>query len=323
MVRGEFKSSFVKYLFCLFFILSGSFIAIRFSLWGIDEIRANHVSAVVFCFSFAVFGLLFGVLSIFVFQFNRKAFLNMENGKIDAQFGWGQELHAELGDITHAENHGKHLKLFVGGNVIWIHNLLNAKDLCEAILSGTAACAAPVNVKHAEERYRKSQKSFVAGLIDTVFVGAFLFVNIGWCVFFTEGKALNDLSPSEDMVFLAFVFAEIVTVIFSFFLADRCGKKLEVFRLCKLQVLSAYALEHKTDGLAPYPNILMRKYFDHYTYRIVVFAPKADVFAYMLERFDAKSRSWIPCYEVVRGFHILSELYDELEHAFADVMLEE
>ena len=124
-------------------------------------------------------------------------------------------------------------------------------------------------------------------------------------------------------MFLAFVFAEIVTVIFSFFLADRCGKKLEVFRLCKLQVLSAYALEHKTDGLAPYPNILMRKYFDHYTYRIVVFAPKADVFAYMLERFDAKSRSWIPCYEVVRGFHILSELYDELEHAFADVMLEE
>ena len=80
-MNGEFKQSLRKYIFCLFFILSGSFIAIRFSLWGIEEIQLNHTASSVFCFTFAAFGLLFGFLSIFVFQFNLKAFLKIEDGK--------------------------------------------------------------------------------------------------------------------------------------------------------------------------------------------------------------------------------------------------
>ena len=92
-MNGEFKQSFRKYIFCLFFIFSGSFIAIRFSLWGIEEIQSSHISSCIFCFTFAVLGLLFGFLSIFIFRFNRKAFLKIEDGKIDAEFGWEQELH--------------------------------------------------------------------------------------------------------------------------------------------------------------------------------------------------------------------------------------
>ena len=36
-MNGEFKQSFRKYIFCLLFIFSGSFIAIRFSLWVLKK----------------------------------------------------------------------------------------------------------------------------------------------------------------------------------------------------------------------------------------------------------------------------------------------
>lgn len=41
-MNGEFKQSFRKYIFCLLLIFSGSFIAIRFSLWGIEEIQSIY-----------------------------------------------------------------------------------------------------------------------------------------------------------------------------------------------------------------------------------------------------------------------------------------
>ena len=160
-MNGEFKQSFKKYIFCLFFILSGSFIALRFSLWGIEEIRSNRISSSVFCFVFAILGLLFGILAIFVFQFNRKAFFKINDHKIDAQFGWGEELHTELNDITNVESQGNHLKLFLDDNVIWISNLANAKDLCQYILSRISKHSASVNTEEAYLRYQKIKRVYV------------------------------------------------------------------------------------------------------------------------------------------------------------------
>ena len=322
-MNGEFKQPFRKYIFCLFFILSGSFIAIRFALWGIEEIQSKHISSSVFCFTVAILGLLFGFLSIFVFQFNRNAFLKIENNKIDAQFCWGEELHAELKDITNAETQGKHLKLFIGNHVIWIYNLCNAKDLCEYILSHIARYAIPLNIEDAKQRYQKSKKSYIVYLVATVIAIVFMFVNVGWCVYLTEGKDLIDFSKSEDIVFLAFAFAEICTAILAFLLASKCGKKLEVLNMSKLNILSASAIEHKNDDLDKYPNVITKKYFDHCTYRIIVFSPQEDIFAYMLERFDIKTLSWMFCYESAKGFEILSELYDDLENSFEDVIFED
>lgn len=322
-MNGEFKQSFRKYIFCLFFIFSGSFIAIRFSLWGIEEIQSSHISSCIFCFAFAVLGLLFGFLSIFIFRFNRKAFLKIEDGKIDAEFGWGQELHIELNNITNAENQGKHLKLFLDSNVIWIYDLINAKDLCQYILSRISKSSNSVNIEEVKHRHQKSKKSYICYLVATIITGAFLFVNIGWCVFLTEGKDLAYFSKSDDVIFLAFAFAEIFTVILTFLLASKCGKKLEIFNISKLHILSVSALKHKSDALDKYPNVITKKYFDHYTYRIVVFAPKENIFAYMLERFDMKTHSWVFCYESAKGFGILSDLYEELDSSFEDVILED
>ena len=157
-MNGKFNLSTRKYIFCLLFILSGSFIAIRFSLWGIEEIQSNHISSSIFCFTFAVFGLLFGFLSIFIFQFNRKAFFKIEDDKIDAQFGWDKELHIRISDIENAENQGKHLKLFTDGNIVWIYNLDNAKNLCQYILSYISKHSNSVNIGEAKIKYKKHKK---------------------------------------------------------------------------------------------------------------------------------------------------------------------
>lgn len=156
---GEFKQPFGKYIFCLFFILSGSFIAIRFALWGVEEIQLNHIASSVFCFAFAVFGLLFGFLSIFAFQFNRKAFLKIENDKIETRFGWGEKIHVNLDDITNAENRGKNLKVFFNDKVIWIHNLENAKDLCQYILSHISRTSNIANIEEVKLKHQKNKQN--------------------------------------------------------------------------------------------------------------------------------------------------------------------
>lgn len=322
-MNGKFNLSIRKYIFCLLFILSGSFIAIRFSLWGIEEIQSNHISSSIFCFTFAVFGLLFGFLSIFIFQFNRKAFLKIENDIIDAQFGFGKKLHVRLSNIKNAENQGKHLKLFIDGDIIWIYNLDNAKNLCQYILSRIPKCSDHVNIEEEKSEFEKSKKSFLTYLTATVIAGAFMFIHIGWCAFLTKGKDLSDFSTSDNIVFLAFVFAEILTLIFAFLLSRKCGKKLEAFNISKFNILSAYAFDHKNDFLDKYPNIIEKKYFNHYTYRIVIFAPKENIFAYMLERFDMKTLSWIFCYKSAKSFELLSDLYEELDSSFYDVIFED
>ena len=320
-MSGEFKHSFSKYIFSLFFVFSGIFIAVRFSLWGIAELQSSRISSAVFSFSFVALGLLFGFLSVFIWLFNKDAFLRIADGKIDARFGFGTELHAKLRDIENAENQGKNLKLTVGGNIIWIYNLVNAKDLCRYILSRISTCSSPFNIEEAKTRYEKSKKGHIIYLIATIFAAAFLFINIGWCVFLTAGKQLADFSEFNDAVFLAFTFAEILTVIITFLFADKCGKKLEAFKLAKVQIVSVLAFERKSDALDTYPNIIAKKYFDHYTYRLIVFAPQKDVFAYMLERFDVETLSWISCYDSAKGFESLADLDEEMNDAFQDVML--
>ena len=44
-MKGIFKTHIKKYLFCLFFIIAGSIIAVKFGLWGIDAVRSGKIAA--------------------------------------------------------------------------------------------------------------------------------------------------------------------------------------------------------------------------------------------------------------------------------------
>lgn len=323
-MKGEFfKTSLQKYLLCLFFLLTGSLIAVRFVLWGIDAIQAKaSLSSAVFCFVFAAGGLLFGSFSLVLYRFNRNAFLTLENGKIDARFGWDKELHTDINNVTCAEIQGKHLKLFINEKVVWIYGLINAKEICQYIRSLMPTNNMP-DLENAKAQYHKSKKAYNSFFTATVISFAFLLLHLLWCVILTEGKALNDFSQKEDAVFIAFLFAEVFTVLLTFVFAHKCGKKREIFHQYKHAFLSACAFECKDYDLDKYPDILYKKYFDHYTYRVVVFAPKETVFAYMLERFDGKTLSWKSCYTTAKSFERLTDLYEDFGICFADVILED
>ena len=43
----------------------------------------------------------------------------------------------------------------------------------------------------------------------------------------------------------------------------------------------------------------------------------------MLERFDIKTLSWVFCYEAIKGFELLSDLFEELDNTFEDVVFED
>ena len=107
------------------------------------------------------------------------------------------------------------------------------------------------------------------------------------------------------------------------FFADKCGKQNKICQLSRATLISDAATEHKNDSLDKYPNVIGKKFFNDNTYRIVIYAPENDVFAYMLERFDPSAQKWINCYDAPRKFGDLSELYDDIEESFNEVILED
>lgn len=319
-MEGKFKNSIIKYISCLFFFVTGSFLAIIFATLGIAAIQIN-ISSAIFCFGFSVFGVFWGLFSILLFQFNRNAYLVVDKNTINARFVLGNELHTDISNVNMVEVQGKNLKLIICDKIIWIYYLQNAKELCEHILTRITVTHKIINIEESKINLNKYKKSYISNLVCVFVSSLFLFLNIVWCVFLTDGKDLSDFSKTDDYVFVAFAFAELFTLLASFFFANKGGKKLEQIKQCKHNILSATAYEHKYDDLDKYPNLINKKFFNDYTYRVVVFSPKESIFAYMLERFDIKASSWIMCYERVTGFELLSEVYDDIDISFSDVIL--
>ena len=139
----------------------------------------------------------------------------------------------------------------------------------------------------------------------------------------TEGRELGDFTASDDKVFIVFVIAEIITLVAAFWFAKMCGSINVAREEARKRKDAAYAQLHRKDALEKYSGIFAIKYFDGGRYRIVIFSPNGDLFGYMLEYFDVKTEKWNNCYEKAKGFSILSDLYDDIEENFSDVILED
>lgn len=322
MIHGNFKTPIVKYLYCLFFIVSGVIIA-SFSLaWGIDAIKQGKTAPAIFCFGFTVIGVLDGLCSIFAFQFNRSAKLEIDDQKIDAVFGNGKEIHEPVCNIRRAEliRGGKTIQLYFDDNVYWITYLENAKEICEFITS--LVVNHPImDVEKAKSNLQKSLVKFIVMAVVTMIVTVMMFVNIAWCVALTDNKSLGDFSDSQTTVFVCFAIAEVITVVLAMLLADRTGKLKKKYEVCRSTLLTSMAEHHKEDALHNYGGIVTVKYFSDYTYRIIVFAPDTEYYEYMLEMFDLKTCRWVASFDKPIGSKNLSRLFDDIEERFNDVML--
>ena len=324
-MQGVFLIPIWKYILALLFLVTGSFIAIRFALWGVEAIRLERIAEAVFCFGFVIVGLLFGVSAIALFKHNHKACLTVNDQRIDAQFGFGEELHESLSSIRKVTllPRGTGIELYLTDRFCQIGHLRNAKEICSFILSANSGVRPAMRVDDAMSNLSKHKKRFIKYLVLTAVFTVMIFAHIGWCVLLTEGKDLGAFSQGESMVFLGCAAAELVTVAISLFLANRCGKQKKILDLCQVTLVSATAKEQRNKSLEKYPNVIGKKFFDDNRYRIVIFAPESDVFAYMLERFDLSAKDWVACYDAAKGFRYLSDLYENIEECFDSVILED
>ncbi len=317
-MKGSFRKSAPSLLFFIVFcIVSGTFIAAKFTLWGLNAAKSGQIAAAVFCFAFVAGGLLFGCFSIVLFNFNRKAYFIADNEKIDAEFGFGSSIHTKISNVRLAETANKNLRILTDDKTYTITGLINAKDVCEYLTE--RIMPSDCNVEECKSLYEKSKKRYVFQLVFVIAFVVLLFVNIGWCVVLTKGKDITEMSGSSGFVFIAFAAAELITLILAFFFAGKCGKQLSALNYYKKELISCAAKENKEKALDKYNDITEIKWFDRYRYRVVIFSVD-DVSAYMLERYDLDSASWLPCYERAKGFEFVSDMYEELEETFSDVV---
>jgi hypothetical protein len=291
--------------------------------WGIDALREENIAEAIFCFGFMILGIAFGSMSILIFSFNRKVFFNTDGKTVQIVCNFGTSYNLEVDDLTDVSLLGGHLVLTTVSERITVSNLANAKEICEHLQKFIATKKQDLDFEEEKKIYAEWRKKTIVRLIPTIITTALLFVHIGWCVHLTEGRDLGDFSASDDMVFVAFAVAEVVTLAAAFCFAKICGKANVIREESLKRMNSAYAQMHRKDSLDKYAGLIAVKYFDGESYRIVIFSPNGDLFGYMLEHFDAKAEKWIACYEKAKGFHILSELYDDIEETFSDVILED
>ncbi|MBQ9543757.1 MAG: hypothetical protein IJV00_01365 [Clostridia bacterium] len=322
-MKGVFRTPKIRYAYSLILIAAGSFIALRFGLWGIEAVRSGGTNDLILCFFFAALGLLTGFSSIFLFNFNKGASLEIDGEKIDAVFGFGTELHEPLSSLRRAQldRGAKSLTLFFGDKAYWITGLENAKELIDHIaLTGGCRRTAPP-VEEAEADFKKRRGKFILYLALLAVFVLLLFVHIAWCVILTNGN--DPVSSNETPIFAAFAVAELITLIGAFVFADKCAKQNLILQISRSELLTAVSSAHENDSLEKYPGLIEVKFFDGFSYRIVIFAPDEEKRAYMLEKFDLKSRAWIKCYDAAPEFDGLSELNRDIEERFENVIFDD
>ncbi len=321
--RGNFFSRTRLMLYAAFMLIAGSILAVQFTLWGIEEIHENHTSSAVFCFFSAAAGLCLGCFAVVLYRFNKNAKLEFNGSEINIKCGWGPEFSLPMEQINRTEIRGNSLILFTDSKTISINALLNAVEICRYIEQHISKKFIFTDTEAERKRNLICRKKARKYLILTVVGCAFLFINIGLCIWLTGGKDLEDFSHREDIFFIVFMAVETFTVCVTLLLAKASGKAKTQYQEAQRRICAANAYRHRKDELKKYVGFTAVKYFKNGLYRIVIFSPHDNVYAYMLERFDEQTAHWHACYKQEKAFEFLSELYEDLKYSFSDVVLED
>ncbi len=319
-MNGLFYKSWRKLPRCLLLMACGSFMAIRFGIWGIDALRTPSVpsSQALFCLPAALFGLLLGGAGIVLLRYNRGAHIEVNESGIQGCIGLGQDISVKRSEIVDVYAHTHHLTVETKTGLTVISDLQNALALAQYLLTVTPTlrlwrtdeAEAMRQAKHHRRKYRRA-------LLGTVFGVLLMFIHIFWCVLLTGGRDISDFSAVEDSIFTVFLTAELLTTLGTFLLARTAGKILIRYQRSQLRVLSirAYAdrQKHLPDGTT---DVL---YFRHATLRIVIYA-QAGGYVYRLQKFDP-FYSWINC-DTSAQFDNRTALQNEIDRRFEGILLE-
>ncbi|MBQ8351176.1 MAG: hypothetical protein IJY20_03920 [Clostridia bacterium] len=322
-MRGVFKSRVQLVVFASCSLVMSSVIAVRFLLWGIAEGTSGNPAASAFSLAFAVFGLLWGILSILLLRYNHHASLIVDSESLRVKCGWREECVLPLAKITDATLNGQTLLLSLGADGMTVHGLTNAKEICQYLRRVIARSPERMNVQKEKNLcllYRKKQRLY---LFPTIACCLLLFVHIAWFVALTEGRELSAFSAGDNQIFLAFTVAELLTVVLAFLFAQACGKARIAYEQSKKRCSRAVAWAHRQADLSEYGGVLRVRYVDGEPLRVVVFALHKELYAYVLEKFDLTTMQWRSCYSGPRTVGSLSEMAEELDDVFGDLIFED
>lgn len=316
-ISGIFKNSLPKTVFIVFALFGGIAITVNSCVFAIKELQKKLILSAIPFFASMFIGIFFLFLAFYIYNFNKNAFFNIENEKLNAQFGFRKKLCTDIKNITAVKISVWYLKLFIGDKIICIYDLGNAYDIYKYITSQINRSSYPPYIADAKDEYIKNKKRFIIhlSLVCLLVVMSFL------CILLTDGKSFSEFSSYDSLIFLIYTFAQFGTFFACLFMACKCGRSLQFLNLSKRRFLSALAVEHKHNGLDRHPNPIDQKYFNDYMNRIIVFMPRKSLYIYEVEFFSPESRTWISRRSVTCGS--LNELNSSLEQFFKNIPFEQ
>ena len=302
-------------------LIVGSLIAIRFGSWLIDAIRSGGTLATKsFCAFFTIFGLIWGVSSIFIFTFNRKARLEVTETHISARYGWNQELDLPLDRVLDVWASGNALTIATENGNIHISGLLNAVEIGRFITERIDPVVWLQDVEASKKKVKRAKIGYIVSAVLLALCGIALIAGFLVLVKTTHGNALEALNSEEDRAFVVFFAAELVifalACVFVWLLVKNKATAEfhgEVERACA-------AYENRRSQLERFPDLIGVLYYNNDKCRIVAY--REENYRYMTQHFELKG-GWIDYYGKPMEFDSLEELESDIRDAFSTVILTE
>lgn len=169
-------------------------------------------------------GIAFCVFSLILFPFNRKAYLRINNGRIEGRFHYFGRIDCPVSDIRFSYAQVNTLSLLLGnGKRITVMGISNSSFISNTIMRsvGRFTDEPPEKCKDRLMHLKAARKKHIIKLCAAV---AMMFINIFVAVFLTGGRDFDEFSGSDIRVMLAMGAAEAVTIFFAFYHAQKGGK---------------------------------------------------------------------------------------------------
>lgn len=179
---------------------------------------------------------LFGVLEILIsfsaYFFNRHAYLHLSEEHISARYSWNKKLFCYYSEIAWVAYSPTTLTIMLkSGKMRNIYNLANAAAICRAIRKQIYRPVQDgLDVVKMRRELAKEQKKLKKERWVLVAVCLFVFLNLLFCIFWTDGKDISAFSPSERGFFNLFAVIEAVAVLVLFIWTGFTGKSEKQFK---------------------------------------------------------------------------------------------
>lgn len=318
-MTGKFFVAARRLLIVSIWFVLGSCIALYFGYFALCEMRAGgSLAGMLFALLGAGFGMGMGVLAICLFLFNRGAFLTVDERGLAATHALGEEIALRMEDILDVYAVGQSLWLWTEREQYCIGGLTNAGELSRYISERLRRRVWDIDLGDAEARLRRASRRAFGNLAVVIAAFALLLASLGVCVFLTDGAELHEFTREDELIFVAYFLFSLALVAIAFAFASRAGRAFQLRRRLAGSLLAQQAYLHRRDKL-PDENGLVVRYFDHATYRILVFPYKGGAL-YTLEQFRRES-GWVVT--DVEFYPDPAAVWAMIDERFADAVLEE